>query len=202
MQYDPLTHAAQIGLQSLGFNPGPEDGIRGPRVNKALQAWQSSLQPSKQFDERTEKNLATLEERAQIIFREFVPEAKKIAASFGTDYVAISGNRTFAEQDRLYAQGRTTPGNVVTKAKGGQSNHNFGIAMDFGVFENGAYLDDSNPKLAAKVHDAVGRIAKDYGLDWGGLWTSIVDAPHYEVKSPLSMAEKRARILSGQPVLG
>lgn len=38
--------------------------------------------------------------------------------------------RTFAEQDALYAQGRTKPGSIVTYARGGQSYHNFGIAID------------------------------------------------------------------------
>jgi hypothetical protein len=36
--------------------------------------------------------------------------------------------RTIAEQDALYAQGRTKPGKKVTNAKGGQSYHNFGLA--------------------------------------------------------------------------
>nr|WP_295770097.1 M15 family metallopeptidase [Rhodoferax sp.] len=41
--------------------------------------------------------------------------------------------RSCAEQDALYAQGRTAPGNKVTNAKSGDSNHNFGIAFDIGV---------------------------------------------------------------------
>ena len=32
--------------------------------------------------------------------------------------------RTFAEQDKLFAQGRTAPGKIVTRARGGQSYHN------------------------------------------------------------------------------
>jgi peptidoglycan L-alanyl-D-glutamate endopeptidase CwlK len=38
--------------------------------------------------------------------------------------------RTYAEQDDLYAQGRTKPGRIVTNAKGGYSWHNFGLALD------------------------------------------------------------------------
>ena len=33
----------------------------------------------------------------------------------------VQGLRTIAEQDALYAQGRTKPGPIVTKAKGGSS---------------------------------------------------------------------------------
>ena len=42
----------------------------------------------------------------------------------------VQGLRTFAEQDELYAQGRTKPGQIVTQARGGESNHNYGLAAD------------------------------------------------------------------------
>jgi peptidoglycan L-alanyl-D-glutamate endopeptidase CwlK len=42
----------------------------------------------------------------------------------------VQGFRTYPEQDALYAQGRTTPGGIVTYARGGWSNHNFGMAVD------------------------------------------------------------------------
>jgi hypothetical protein len=42
----------------------------------------------------------------------------------------VQGVRTFAEQDALYAQGRTRKGLRVTNAKGGQSYHNYGLAAD------------------------------------------------------------------------
>lgn len=38
--------------------------------------------------------------------------------------------RTFAEQDAIYAQGRTTAGVITTYARGGQSYHNYGLATD------------------------------------------------------------------------
>ena len=38
--------------------------------------------------------------------------------------------RTIKEQNDLYAQGRTKPGKIVTNAKGGQSYHNYGLAID------------------------------------------------------------------------
>lgn len=45
--------------------------------------------------------------------------------------------RSEAEQDALYAQGRTTPGPIVTKAKAGQSAHQYGLALDFVIMDNG-----------------------------------------------------------------
>ena len=44
--------------------------------------------------------------------------------------------RTFAEQDALYAQGRTKAGSIVTKARGGQSYHNYGLAIDIVLLVN------------------------------------------------------------------
>ena len=51
----------------------------------------------------------------------------------GLDICIVSTLRTYPEQQELYAQGRTKPGNVVTNAKPGYSYHNFGLALDFAV---------------------------------------------------------------------
>jgi len=143
------------------------------------------------LDARTGKIIATLDPKAQAAFRLFMAVAKEEAASFGCDYVLICGNRTFAEQDALYAQGRTKPGKVVTKAPGGYSNHNFGIAADAGVFADGVYLDEKNPRLAERVHRACAAHARAFGLEWGGEWTSFPDTPHYEIRTGLTMSRKR-----------
>lgn len=83
--------------------------------------------------------------------------------------------RTVEEQDVLYAQGRTTSGNIVTNAKGSSysSQHQWGIAFDF--FRNdgkGAYNE------AGGFFERVGELGKRLGLGWGGDWKSIVDKPH------------------------
>ena len=45
---------------------------------------------------------------------------------------------SYTEQNDLYKRGSFgNPPPKVTNARGGQSNHNFGIAWDGGVFENG-----------------------------------------------------------------
>lgn len=87
--------------------------------------------------------------------------------------------RTKEEQDKLYAQGRTAPGSIVTNAKGSSysSMHQWGVAFDF--YRNdgkGAYNDSDN--FFAKV----GAIGKKLGLEWGGDWTSIKDRPHFQLK--------------------
>jgi peptidoglycan L-alanyl-D-glutamate endopeptidase CwlK len=82
--------------------------------------------------------------------------------------------RSSAEQDALYAQGRSTPGNEVTNAKGGYSQHNWGIAFDF--YRNdgtGAYNE------SGQFFEKVGAVGKSLDLGWGGDWTSIKDKPHF-----------------------
>lgn len=63
----------------------------------------------------------------------------------GRDYFAISGYRSVEAQDKLYRQGRTEPGPIVTRARGGSSMHNFGMAVDFAL--------DGNTKLAGLQPD-------------------------------------------------
>ena len=55
----------------------------------------------------------------------------KVCKDNGITIEFSSGYRSFAEQDKLYAQGRTEPGMKVTNARGGYSQHNWGIAADF-----------------------------------------------------------------------
>lgn len=86
--------------------------------------------------------------------------------------------RTVAEQNDLYAQGRTRSGSIVTNAPGSSysSHHQWGTAFD--VYRNdgkGAYNDSDG--WFAKV----GRIGQKLGLEWGGSWTSPVDKPHFQL---------------------
>lgn len=99
----------------------------------------------------------------------------------------VQGLRTYAEQDALYAQGRTLPGQRVTNAKGGQSNHNFGLAVDVCPFINGQ--PDWHAPHA--IWEAIGAAGKAEGLEWGGDWHSIIDLPHLQLPG-LSIAECQA----------
>jgi peptidoglycan L-alanyl-D-glutamate endopeptidase CwlK len=149
-------------------------------------------------DPGSEKVIATLLPEVRPIARALVQKA----ALSGIRIKVISGFRTYAEQDALYAQGRTAPGSLVTKAKAGYSNHNFGIAFDVGVFEGNRYLDDS-PK-----YKAVGVLGADLGLEWGGNWKTIVDQPHFQLRPgwAAGMTEKemladfRTRVAGALPI--
>lgn len=146
------------------------------------------------FDERSEKNLATLHPKAQVKAREFLAAAQA-AMPGGLSVKIISGSRSYAEQDALYAKGRTTPGRKVTNARGGFSNHNFGIAWDIGLFRDRDYLEED------PLYGECGKIGRAMGLEWGGDWKSFRDEPHYQIKTGLSLAQMRARVAAGKEVL-
>jgi peptidoglycan LD-endopeptidase CwlK len=141
-------------------------------------------------DSRSETNIRTLLAEAQVQAREFL---KQVRAA-GINAKIIGGTRTFAEQDALFAQGRTVPGKIVTNARGGFSNHNFGIAWDIGIFKGTAFLDES------PQYDEAGQIGKDLGLEWGGNFSSIIDKPHFQCRTGKTLAELRALVKAGKPV--
>lgn len=98
----------------------------------------------------------------------------KDAELFGLPIRITEGFRSFERQNELYAQGRTQPGKIVTNAKGGQSNHNYGCAIDI-VFRKLGYDATKDQWLALAA------IGERHGFDWGGDWDEFVDRPHFEL---------------------
>jgi peptidoglycan L-alanyl-D-glutamate endopeptidase CwlK len=103
----------------------------------------------------------------------------------------VQGLRTFAEQDALYAQGRTDKTKPkVTNSKAGQSYHNFGLAIDFALLidkdGNGSYETLSWDTLKDFDKDGlpdwkeVVKVFTGAGYEWGGAWSKFKDAPHLE----------------------
>ena len=86
------------------------------------------------------------------------------------------GLRTVAEQDALYAQGRTTAGAVVTQAKGGWSAHNFGYAVD--VVPEDVIPGQADWNINSTAWQKILRIAPGCGLAEGAVWRSFPDNPH------------------------
>lgn len=96
------------------------------------------------------------------------------------------GLRTFQEQNELYAQGRTKPGKKVTQAKGGQSIHNYGFAVDICLLIDNktATWDtakDWDNDSIADWQECVKIFAK-YNWNWGGNWKTFKDYAHFEKK--------------------
>lgn len=101
-------------------------------------------------------------------------------SALGHPMRVVQGLRTTAQQQALYAQGRTTPGKVVTKADGvkNRSNHQahadgLGHAVD---------LAFAGPDPFAESHpwSCYGACVQAVGLSWGGSWPTP-DRPHAEL---------------------
>lgn len=119
--------------------------------------------------------------------------------------------RTIAEQDALYAQGRTRPGKRITNARGGFSYHNYGLAIDIVLIVdsdgNGSY--DRASWDTKTDFDGDGKsewmevvtIFKQHGWEWGGDW-KFYDAPHFQKTFGYSARELLALHKAGKTVGG
>jgi peptidoglycan L-alanyl-D-glutamate endopeptidase CwlK len=178
------------------------DGKAGPETWQAIYDRIAPKKPAlpkpdEKVDSRSEGVIGTLLPEIKPYARALILKAR----GAGITIKAISGLRTYAEQNALYAQGRSKPGRKVTNARGGYSNHNFGIAFDVGVFEGSKYIGES-PK-----YKAIGAIGMDLGLEWGGNRKTIKDEPHFQLRPKWAadmserqmLAELRSRKASGKP---
>lgn len=103
-----------------------------------------------------------------------------------------SGFRSHEEQDALFAQGRTVPGQIVTNARGGESYHNYGLAVDFAIEDGDDLVWDveyDGNDSGTSDWEEVGEIAKDLGFEWGGDWDDFVDYPHLQMDFDTSLEE-------------
>nr|WP_255687581.1 M15 family metallopeptidase [Pontibacillus sp. HN14] len=126
-----------------------------------------------------------------------VEEAKNTlvnrAEDKGISVVITDGHRSIERQNELYAQGRTDNGSVVTHADGGESYHNYGLAIDFALRTKSGDVvwdtsRDGNGNGKADWMEVVA-IAKDLGFEWGGDWSSFKDYPHLQMDFGLSIRE-------------
>lgn len=139
------------------------------------------------------------QEKVSTLHPEFKKAATKLVLLSDLD-LKISlkitdANRTNAEQDALYAKGRTTGGKKVTNAKGGQSLHNFGIAIDVAGLKKSGGLD-------YKInYPALGILGESLGLEWGGRWLDPVDKPHFQLPYTLRQLQSFSTGADGNIIL-
>lgn len=121
--------------------------------------------------------------------------------------------RTFKEQDDLYAQGRTKPGNIVSYAKGGQSYHCYGLAIDVvllidkdgnGTHESASW-DFKTDFDADGMSDweEIDYVFKMYG--WDGLYKANGtrwDLPHFQKTFGFTTPQLLAMVNSGKTING
>ena len=126
------------------------------------------------WDTPTNRRTRELHPRVSRAARQLV---NAVEEELGIQLRIVQGLRTIEEQNALYAQGRTTPGERVTNARGGQSYHNYGLAFDVVEMNNGRANWNTTPANWNRIRD----IGQRFGLEWGGSWTSFVDRPHFQM---------------------
>ena len=127
------------------------------------------------------------EARLASICPELAIRVRKMAEMLAEEKIVImvtQGLRTWDEQDRLYQQGRTAPGKIVTNAPAGSSYHNYGLAVD---------VCPDDPTLAGFQLDwnlnhpawkRIVSIGESLGLVSGSEWRTFPDWPHFQLTGP------------------
>ena len=133
------------------------------------------------MDRHSEQRLQSLHPKIRTKVREFLEDAERQ----GLTLRITSGLRTWEEQNKLFAQGRTAGGKKVTNARGGQSWHNYGLAIDV------VQMVGSTPVWKADWNK-IGEIGEKHGFEWGGRW-KFIDKPHFQMRFGLTIAQAQAR---------
>ena len=109
-------------------------------------------------------------------------------AAVGIDLLVYCTYRDGEAQNKLYSQGRTTPGSIVTNAKAGESLHNYRVAYDCVPLVGGkpAWSDKT-------LYLQVGKLGEDLGLEWAGRWTGkLRETAHFQYTKGLSLSDFKA----------
>ena len=128
------------------------------------------------MDARSESVLALVDPA----LAELVRKAQVFMSPQGINMCVYQGLRTSEQQNALYAQGRTLPGQVVTNAKAGQSNHNYGLAVDIVPYLQGA-SGALNWTVESPAFQAMVKYLKMQGLVYGGDWVHFPDNDHFQM---------------------
>ncbi len=126
----------------------------------------------KTWDIVSDRRIRTLHPLVQDKAKEFIIRAER---ELGIKLRVTSALRTWEEQSRLYNQGRSAPGRIVTYAKAGESYHNYGLAFDVVEIKNGRAIW-KNPNW-----QKIGDFGKALGFEWGGDWQNP-DRPHFQMR--------------------
>jgi LAS superfamily LD-carboxypeptidase LdcB len=161
---------SNFGSQSQTQAQAPKPSVNQANITKPTP---TPAPRTTTWDPVTDQRIKQLDPRVQQPATNFVNNTESQA---GVQLRVTTGYRSVEEQNRLYNQGRTTPGNVVTNARGGQSYHNYGRAIDVVIMEDG------QPNWQKRIDDNVANIGIQQGFNWGGNWSGgFQDYPHFEM---------------------
>lgn len=112
-------------------------------------------------------------------------------ADQGVFILITSTYRDNESQNALYAQGRTTPGKIVTNAKGGNSFHQYKVALDFVPLRDGKAVWGTTGEDGKLWKKAI-EIAKSVGFESASEWKTFKELPHLQITLGLTLADLKA----------
>ena len=114
----------------------------------------------------------------------------------GIDVLIYCTYRSAAEQSSLYAIGRTVKGEgvtrrrpmgrIVTKAKAGESYHQYRCAWDAVPLTHGKAMWDDKA-----AYSKMGEIAATHGIEWAGRWMKMTETAHFQYTNGLTLSQLR-----------
>lgn len=184
-----------------------DDGVFGSNTKRTVSAFQqrfgipddegkvgaATLSALEEANAPTIASLAKIDPRNKTLrthpeLRKRLGQLAEVLAGRGMQALISDGFRTFAEQDAIFARGRTKPGDIVTNARGGQSNHNYGLAVDmYPVIDGTVFVDIPKKGASASfkqrfkgTQQAVIDDSENLGLFSGSHFTRV-DMPHVQL---------------------
>ncbi len=112
------------------------------------------------------------------LFKEKTIKLIKLFDENNLPFKLFEGFRSPERQNRLYQQGRTIPGNIITKAKPWDSFHQYGLAGDFVLYINGKWSWEDKTIETKKYWNELHRLARILDLEplsW--------ELPHLQLKN-------------------
>ena len=159
------------------------DGIVGPNTTAAAQAEGFAPPAAPAAQSFSSSQAGPLGEIHPVLAQRVAQLLEQTAQQHNIESMVHDGFRSFDEQTALFNQGRTTPGTIVTKARAGESYHNYGLAVDIVTNQQG------RPAWIDRDERLRGPIGQNLSLEWGGAWTSFVDLPHFQLTGGLSVRQ-------------
>lgn len=140
--------------------------------------------------------------------REAVVQIEQTLKSEGIPFKVFEAFRFPERQAELFSQGRTKPGSVVTYAEPWRSYHQYGLAVDFVLFESGKWSwdDKSTPekkrwwKRMAELGKAKGLTPLDFEvphLQIAGTSSNALTQGYYPNGGDDQWAEHLAAVIAG-----
>jgi hypothetical protein len=129
---------------------------------------------------------AMSEAKLDLVHPTLATKIRQLSVLFTSDQLrVIQGLRQWSDQAKLYAKGRTEPGNIVTNAPPGHSWHEFGLAVDVVPV---SLLTTPNWSPESALWADLGAKGKSLDLFWGGDFHSIPDRPHFQFTGTLPVS--------------